>query len=132
MNPEERKLCYDFKAIILLAIPVLITVYKLSGHELIEGKYFEMFPFDLKTLILIAGTIVGILFFIMKYAKFNDVTIKITSRKEFPEVFAIIEKLCNKLKMDVPEVGFLDSSIPNAFLYKRNKRPVLVLTIPLI
>ncbi len=132
MNPEVRKLCYDCKAFVLLAIPVFITLYKLSGHELTEGDDFEMFPFDLKILILAAGTIVGILFFLMKYARFKDMTAKITSRKEFPEVFAIIEKLCIKFKMDVPEVGFLDSSIPNAFVYKRNKKPVLVLTVPLL
>ncbi len=132
MNPNRRKLCYDFKAVILLAIPVLITLYKLSGHELFVEKEFEMFPDYLKILFLVVGTIAGILFFLLKYARFNDITAKITTRKEFPEVFAIIEKLCNKFKMDVPEVGFLDSSIPNAFVYKRNRKPVLVLTIPLI
>ncbi len=132
MNPDKRKFCYDFKAVILLAIPILITLYKLSGHELIAEKDFEIFPGYLKILVLAAGTIVGILFFLMKYAKFNDMTAKITSRMEFPEVFTIIENLSKKLKMDVPEVGFLESSIPNAFVYKRNKKSVLVLTVPLI
>lgn len=132
MNPDKRKFCYDFKAVILLAIPILITLYKLSGHELIEENDFEIFPGYLKILVMAAGTIVGILFFLMKYAKFNDMTAKITSRMEFPEVFTIIENLSKKLKMDVPEVSFLESSIPNAFVYKRNKKPVLVLTIPLI
>ncbi|HEY9245471.1 MAG TPA: M48 family metalloprotease [Candidatus Methanoperedens sp.] len=132
MNPDKRRLCYDFKAITLLVIPIIITLVKFSGLEFFGDEKIEMFPSYLKIWFLAAGTVAGVLFFLMKYTSFNNTAARITNRRDFPEVFARIERLCNELKMDVPEVGFLDSSIPNAFVYKNNKKPILVMTVPLV
>lgn len=130
MNQNKRTFLYNFKAIILLSIPIFITLIKLSGHDLLVAE--EMFPANIKILVLITGMLAGLVYFIIKYARFHIMTNSIRGGQDFPDVFPIIEKLCKKLRIDVPEVGFLESSNPNAFVYKRNNKPVMVLTIPLI
>lgn len=132
MDPNKTKFYYDWMAILLLALPVLIWLAKLLGHDMVEDEKIGIIPENIKILILPAGIVVGILYFFLKYTLFHKITINVNKRQDFPEVFDIIERLCNKLSIDVPEVCFLESSIPNAFVYKDRNKPVIVLTIPLI
>ncbi|MFA4934211.1 MAG: M48 family metalloprotease [Candidatus Methanoperedens sp.] len=129
MNRNKISLYYDVGAFILLALPVSMYILKLFGYELMP---FGMLSLDRKILALSGGIVLGMLYFMIKYARFHNITRTIAKRQDFPEVFAIIEKLCREMEIGVPEVGFLESSIPNAFVYKHYNKPVLVLTIPLI
>ncbi len=132
MDPKKIKFYYDGMAILLLAVPVLIWLFKLSGHEMTEGHDGEILFAGMEMSILAAGMAVGILYFVLKYSRFPDRIISANKRQDLPEVFDIIERLCNKLSIDVPEVCFLESSIPNAFVCKVRNKPIIVMTIPLI
>lgn len=130
MNYNEIKTYHNFKAVILLGIPVALSLLKLSGYGFLPIE--KVFPLEKKILVLIVGMVFGVLYFMIKYTRFQSVSRAIAQRQDFPEVFAMLEKLCRKMVMDMPEVGFLESSIPNAFVYKHHNKPVLVITIPLI
>lgn len=129
MNRNKISFYYDLGAFILLVLPVSMYILKLFGYELMP---FGMLSRDRRILALAGGIILGILYFMIKYTRFHNITITIAKRQDFPEVFAIIEKLGSEMEIGVPEIGFLESSIPNAFVYKNRNKPVLVLTIPLI
>ncbi len=129
MNHNKISFYYNLGAFILLAVPVSMFILKLFGYELMP---IGMLSLDRKILALSGGIVLGILYFMIKYTSFHNITRTIAERQDFPEVFAIIEKLCREMEIGVPEVGFLESSIPNAFVYKHHNKPVLVLTIPLI
>jgi heat shock protein HtpX len=129
MNHNKISFYYNLGAFILLAVPVSMFILKLFGYELMP---FGMLSLDRKILALSGGIVLGMLYFMIKYTRFHNITRTIAERQDFPEVFAIIEKLCREMEIGVPEVGFLESSIPNAFVYKHHNKSVLVLTIPLI
>ncbi|MBU3966529.1 MAG: M48 family metalloprotease [Euryarchaeota archaeon] len=129
MNHNKISFYYDLGAFILLALPVSMYILKLFGYELMP---FGMLSLDKKILALAGGIVLGILYFMIKYTRFHNITKTIAKSQDFPEVFTIIEKLCREMEIGVPEVGFLESSIPNAFVYKHRNKPVVVLTIPLI
>lgn len=129
MNRNRISFYYDLGAFILLSLPVSMYILKLFGYELMP---FGMLSPERKILALAGGIVLGILYFMIKNRRFHNITRIIAKRQDFPEIFAIIEKLCREMGIGVPDVGFLELSIPNAFVYKHRNKPVLVLTIPLI
>ncbi len=128
MNLNKIKFFYNLKVFILLAISG-ISMFRIYGYG---PPPIQILPTYIKILALSGGMILGVLYFAIKYTRFHGVTRTVARRQDFPEVFIIIEKLCSEIKIDIPEVCFLESSIPNAFVYRHHNKPALVLTIPLI
>lgn len=128
---DHSKICfrYNLGALLLLAVPVIMFILKLLGYDLIPHGTLSL---DRKLLVLSGGIVFGSIYFMIKYTRFQNAAITTARPQDFPQAFTIVEKLCLKIGIGVPEVSFLESSIPNAFAYRHRNRPVLVLTIPLI
>ena len=130
MKEDNININYNISAVLLLGIPVVLSILKFFGYGFAPVE--KIFPAEERLLVLIAGMIFGMLYFMMKYNRFQNESKIIIKCHDFPEISEKVRKLCNKMAIEEPEVGFLESSIPNAFVYKNHNRPVLVLTIPLI
>jgi heat shock protein HtpX len=116
-----------------LAVRMYLTMFLLAVIYLAFIVFLTYLGFSVIFVMFIAGFMLFLQYYFSDKIVLFSTGARIVDESEYPELYAIVRKLCYEAKLPMPKIAIVHTPIPNAFATGRNtKNSVVAVTTGLL